>query len=150
VGEAISTYHIDYGFHIWSRRNSLTDYFVLTQLIIDDIYFPDGKQKLNQLGGGTYTVAGMRAWSRSVGFCCGLGPDYAGNYDGWFLRNGIDIAGALAGKVRPFAVTYFETASGRALIPGHGSLTEMMPQCTKFPLLSQRKGLYVYKDWRPP
>ena len=34
-----------------------TQYFTLTQMIIDDVYFPWGATKLNQLGGGTYTVA---------------------------------------------------------------------------------------------
>ena len=37
-----------------------TQYFTLTQMIIDDVYFPWGATKLNQLGGGTYTVAGTR------------------------------------------------------------------------------------------
>lgn len=49
-----------------------TEYFVLTQMIIDNVHLFAGKDRENQLGGGTYAVAGMRLWSDKVGFCCRL------------------------------------------------------------------------------
>lgn len=130
----------------------MTDYFVLTQLIIDDLYFPDGSQKLHQLGGGTYTVAGMRVWSKKIGFCCGLGPDYSGRYDHWFLRNGIDMAGApRPQKCVRSSVTYFENGErDERVVPGHGTFTEMMPQVFEIPASYRNaKGMYVYKDCDP-
>lgn len=69
------------------------DYYVLTQLLIDDIHLPSGEQHKNQLGGGIYAAAGMRIWSEHVGFCCAPGPDFEGNYDHWFLNNQVEISG---------------------------------------------------------
>ncbi|MCE5188696.1 MAG: PfkB family carbohydrate kinase [Eubacteriales bacterium] len=130
----------------------MTDYFVLTQLILDDLYFPGGGKKLHQLGGGTYTVAGMRVWSKSVGFCCGLGPDYTGNYDHWFQKNGIEMSGApRTQKCVRSSVTYFENGErDERVVPGYGTFTEMMPQVSEIPASYRNaKGMYVYKDCDP-
>ena len=72
-------------------------YVTLTQMIVDDIYFPWGAGKSGQLGGGVYAVAGQRIWDDQVGFCCLIGPDYKG-YSAWFLDNDIDVAGVLCEK----------------------------------------------------
>ncbi len=130
----------------------MIDYFVLTQLILDDLHFPDGSQKLHQLGGGTYTVAGMRVWSKSVGFCCGLGPDYVGQYDRWFLKNGIEMSGApRPQKCVRSNVTYFESGErDERVVPGYGTFAEMMPLVSEIPeSYRSAKGMYVYKDCDP-
>ena len=72
------------------------DYYVLTQILIDDLYFPGLEPRKDILGGGCYTVAGMRVWSDHVGICSGVGPDFAGNYDKWFQQNGIHVAAAMS------------------------------------------------------
>lgn len=126
-----------------------TDYFVLTQMIIDDVYFPWGATKKNQLGGGTYTVAGARIWSENVGFCCLLGPDFQDNYSTWFTENQIDLASKLMDKNCVHAkINYFEDGEREEiLLPGCGSHSEMLPRFTDIPDRYQTcKGMYFYKD----
>lgn len=128
------------------------DYYVLTQLIIDDVYLPDGTHRLNQLGGGTYTVAGMRIWSENVGFCCAVGPDYKENYDKWFIENGIHVVGAQRDRKCTHArINYFEDGEREELlIPGYGSHAYMMPQVSEIPgLYDSCKGMYLFKDCDP-
>ena len=100
-----------------------TQYFTLTQMIIDDVYFPWGATKLNQLGGGTYTVAGTRVWSDQVGFCCLIGPDFEETYSKWFRDNQIDMATVLKEKNTCHAkIHYFEDGEREELLlPGCGS-----------------------------
>ena len=104
-----------------------TQYFTLTQMIIDDVYFPWGATKLNQLGGGTYTVAGTRVWSDQVGFCCLIGPDFEETYSKWFRDNQIDMATVLKEKNTCHAkIHYFEDGEREELLlPGCGSHYEM-------------------------
>ena len=131
----------------------MPDYFVLTQLIIDDLHFPDHRAPMpGQLGGGVYAVAGMRTWSDSVGFCCAVGPDYAGNYDSWFLRNRVEVAAAPREKKCVHStITYFEDGErSEEPQPGYGNFTEMMPQVSEIPASwKHTRGMYFYKDCDP-
>lgn len=125
------------------------DYFVLTQIIIDDVAFPDGRRKDGQLGGGAYTAAGLRYWANKVGICSGIGPDFAGQYDEWFVQNAIDVAAApRTQKCVHAAVNYFEDGEREELsLPGFGSHREMLPWPREIPpeYLSA-KGMYIFKD----
>lgn len=124
-------------------------YFTLTQMIVDDVYFPDGAQKLNQLGGGVYTVAGSRIWSDQVGFCCLVGPDFEANYRQWFDDNGIDVAAVLKEKNTVHArIRYFEDGEREETpLPGCGTHQQMLPRFTDIPAnYDQAKGLYFYKN----
>lgn len=125
------------------------EYFVLTQMIIDNVHFPTGKDRENQLGGGTYAVAGMRLWSDKVGFCCRLGSDYDRDYNRWFVENGIDMPKTRFPKKCVHAdINYFEDGEREEiLIPGCGNYTEMLPRFTEIPEEYLRcKGMYFYKD----
>lgn len=125
------------------------DYYVLTQLLIDDVYFPNGAHKLGQLGGGTYTVAGMRIWSDRVGFCCAVGSDYAGRLDGWFLKHQIDITGGTREKPCTRArLNYFPDGEREEiLLPGCATHRETQPLVSEIPpAYAQCKGMYFFKD----
>ncbi len=127
----------------------MPDYFVLTQIIIDDIYLPDGQVMKNQLGGGAYTAVGMRLWSDNVGICSGIGPDFAGKYDQWFLTNGIDVAGAPRRERCTHAqVKYFPDGEREEiLIPGYGSHRLMQAEFDEIPAsYGSCKGMYLFKD----
>lgn len=126
-----------------------TEYFVLTQIIVDDVYFPWGDHKLNQLGGGTYTAAGLRFWSEHVGICSGLGPDFEPDYSQWFHENGIDVAAALReAKCVHAKINYFEDGEREELLlPGYGSHALMLPRFPEIPArYADCKGMYFYKD----
>lgn len=127
----------------------MTKYFTLTQLIIDDLYFPDGSFKLNQLGGGVYAVAGTRAFEPDVGFVCAAGPDYKDKFDQWFMKNKIDMAVALRPKPCVHSmITYFEDGERlERCQDGCGNYIEMMPQVCEIPdSFLNAKGFYFYKD----
>ncbi len=126
-----------------------TEYFVLTQMIIDNVHLFAGKDRENQLGGGTYAVAGMRLWSDKVGFCCRLGLDYDGNYEEWFSKNNIDMPKTRYPKKCVHAdINYFEDGEREEiLIPGCGNYMEMLPRFTEIPEdYLKCKGMYFYKD----
>ena len=125
-----------------------TDYFTLTQLIIDDVQFPDGSGKKDQLGGGTYTVAGTRIWSDRVGFCCLIGPDYD-RYRKWFDENGIHMAAKQTDKNCVHALIDYHEDGERdeILLPGCGSHLEMLPRFTDIPEdYRESRGMYFFKD----
>lgn len=125
------------------------DYFVLTQIIIDDIYLPDGQEIKGQLGGGVFTAAGMRIWSDSVGICSGIGPGFSGGYDKWFIENGIDVAGVLRQeRCTHSRINYFPDGEREEiLIPGYGSHRLMQAQFHELPERYVRsKGMYIFKD----
>jgi len=125
------------------------DYYVLTQILIDDLYFPGLEPRKDILGGGCYTVAGMRVWSDHVGICSGVGPDFAGNYDKWFQQNGIHVAAAM----RPERCThsrlnYFPDGEREELLlPGYGSHAIMQPKISEIPEeYDACRGMYLFKD----
>lgn len=129
------------------------DYYVLTQLLIDDIYLPSGEHRLNQLGGGIYAVAGMRIWSDRVGFCCSPGPDYEGNYDAWYLENNIEISGGRTEKNCTHGrLNYFPDGEREEiLLPGCASYSESQPQVSEIPEAYKNcKGMYFFKDCEQP
>lgn len=125
------------------------DYLVLTQIIIDDVYFPHRQPILNQLGGGTYTAAGMRYWSDRVGICSGLGEDFHEHYDSWFERNGISVYRApREEKCTHAKINYFPDGEREELLlPGCGSHARMQAGFDEIPGdLHGVKGLYLFKD----
>jgi len=125
------------------------DYYVLTQILIDDLYFPHEEPHKNVLGGGCYTVAGMRVWSDYVGICSGVGPDFAGNYDAWFLRNGIQVSGIpRSEKCTHSRLNYFSDGEREELLlPGYGSHALMQPKVSEIPSeYDPCKGMYLFKD----
>lgn len=125
------------------------DYYVLTQLLIDDISLPSGERKTNQLGGGIYAVAGMRIWNDKIGFCCAPGPDFENNYDTWFINNGIEISGGRRDKnCTHAAINYFPDGEREEiLLPGCASHRESQPLVSEIPPEYQNcKGMYFYKD----
>ncbi|MFQ7021236.1 MAG: carbohydrate kinase family protein [Blautia faecis] len=128
---------------------SSVDYYVLTQLLIDDIYLPSGEHHINQLGGGIYAVAGMRIWSNHVGFCCAPGPDYEGNYDSWFINNQIEISGGRRDKKCTHArLNYFPDGEREELLlPDCASHHESQPLISEIPANYKNcKGMYFFKD----
>ena len=132
--------------------NAPVDYYVLTQLLIDDVYFPNGEHKQNQLGGGTYAVAGMRIWSDRVGFCCAVGPDYPGQYDGWFRKHQIEVTGGRREKRCTRArLNYFPDGEREEiLLPGYATHRETQPLVSEIPPAYARcKGMYFFKDCEP-
>ncbi len=53
------------------------DYFSYSGLFVTHLVFPDGRTKMNLIGGaGAEAVAGMRVWSDSVGLVAHVAPDF--------------------------------------------------------------------------
>lgn len=126
-----------------------TDYYVLTQILIDDLHFNDGRCHPDTLGGGCYTIAGMRIWTDHVGICSGIGTDFKGNYDKWFLDNDIDVVGIPRNaKCTHSRLTYFADGEREEiLLPGYGSHALMQPAPTEIPAAYDScKGMYLFKD----
>lgn len=52
------------------------EYVTFSNLIIDDIVFPDGKSRMNALGGsGTHALVGMSLWNQKLGYAASVGED---------------------------------------------------------------------------
>ena len=75
------------------------DYVTFSNLIIDDIVFPDGRTSMNVLGGGgLHALVGMRVWSGSLGYAAAVGPDLAEQHRQALNAFGVDVRGL---AVRP-------------------------------------------------
>ena len=128
------------------------DYYVHTQMLIDDVTYPDGSHWENVLGGGTYAVAGMRIWSNYVGFCCAPGPDYTDRYDTWFNTNHVVISGGHRSKNTTHAhCIYFPNGEREEiLLPGCATHHESQPLVSEIPEnYKECKGMYFFKDCEP-
>lgn len=70
------------------------DYITFSNLIIDDIVFPDGRSSMNITGGsGLHGLVGMRAWSDSIGFAASIGADLDQKHLDGLTRFGVDVSG---------------------------------------------------------
>lgn len=129
------------------------DYFVLTQIITDDIYQSGALVYQNVLGGGVYTVAGMRVWAENVGICSGVGEDFTAMHGKWFGRN--DVHAGVTVKHRRSVhqfLNYFSDGE-REEIPqqGYSTLSEMQPLVEEIPpAYADALGMYFYKDCEEP
>ena len=70
------------------------DYVTFSNLIIDDIVFPDGRTSMNVLGGaGTHALVGMRVWNGRLGYAATIGQDLDPTHRQTLHRFSVDCAG---------------------------------------------------------
>lgn len=70
------------------------DYVSFSNLIIDDIVFPDGRTFMNTLGGaGMHALVGMRVWNNRLGYMAAVGPDLDPIHREALARFGVNAAG---------------------------------------------------------
>jgi sugar/nucleoside kinase (ribokinase family) len=70
------------------------NYVTFSNLIIDDIVFPDGQTFMNTLGGaGMHALVGMRIWSDSLGYAAAAGPDLDEVHRESLEQFGVDLNG---------------------------------------------------------
>ncbi|MCA9900858.1 MAG: hypothetical protein H6654_18115 [Ardenticatenaceae bacterium] len=70
------------------------DYITFSNLIIDDIVFPDGRSSMNVTGGaGLHALVGMRVWSDSIGYAATVGADLDQKHLDGLTRFGVDVNG---------------------------------------------------------
>ena len=70
------------------------DYVTFSNLIIDDIVFPDGRSAMNTLGGaGMHTLVGMRLWNGHLGYAATIGQDLDPIHLQTLQRFGVDCQG---------------------------------------------------------
>ncbi len=70
------------------------DYIAFSNLIIDDIVFPDGRSTMNVTGGsGLHALVGMRVWSDSIGYAASVGADLDQKHLDGLARFGVDVSG---------------------------------------------------------
>ena len=70
------------------------DYVAFSNLIIDDIVFPDGRSSMNIIGGsGLHGLVGMRVWSDSIGYAASIGADLDQKHLDGLTRFGVDVSG---------------------------------------------------------
>lgn len=70
------------------------DYATFSNLIIDDIVFPDGQTFMNVLGGaGTHAIVGMRVWNDHLGYMASVGADLDERHKVALERFGVDLHG---------------------------------------------------------
>lgn len=68
------------------------DYFTFSNLIIDDIVFPDGRTFMNTLGGaGLHALVGMRLWNHRLGYAAAVGPDIDPRHLQTLEQFGVDL-----------------------------------------------------------
>jgi len=72
------------------------DYVTFSNLIIDDIVFPDGRTAMNTLGGaGTHTLVGMRLWNGRLGYAATIGQDFDPALLQALQQFGADVSGLI-------------------------------------------------------
>jgi sugar/nucleoside kinase (ribokinase family) len=70
------------------------NYVTFSNLIIDDIVFPDGQTFMNTLGGaGMHALVGMRIWSDRLGYAAAAGPDLDAAHRESLEQFGVDLNG---------------------------------------------------------
>lgn len=70
------------------------DYIAFSNLIIDDIVFPDGRSSMNITGGsGLHALVGMRVWSDSIGYAASIGSDLDQKHLAGLTKFGVDVSG---------------------------------------------------------
>ena len=70
------------------------DYVAFSNLIIDDIVFPDGRSSMNVTGGsGLHALVGMRVWSDKTGYAASIGADLDQKHLDALTRFGVDLSG---------------------------------------------------------
>ena len=70
------------------------DHVAFSNLIIDDIVFPDGHTSMNVTGGsGLHALVGMRVWSDHLGYAASVGADLDRKHLDALNRFGIDVGG---------------------------------------------------------
>ena len=70
------------------------DYIAFSNLIIDDIVFPDGRSSMNITGGsGLHALVGMRVWSDNLGYAASIGTDLDQKHLDGLARFGVDVSG---------------------------------------------------------
>jgi sugar/nucleoside kinase (ribokinase family) len=72
------------------------DYISFSNLIIDDIVFPDGRTFMNTLGGaGMHALVGMRVWNGHLGYMAAVGSDLDPVHRERLNQFGVDVAGLI-------------------------------------------------------
>ena len=127
------------------------DYVVISNIIGDDLYLPNGEQKLGLLGGaGTYAAAGIRLWSDHVGIVSGVGSDFETRYGGWFQQNQIDTQGLIIRDTyTPRSWVTYETEDARTETPqfGQDHFLQMEVNMLDIPEpYHEAHGLYIFRD----
>ncbi|MCA9919427.1 MAG: hypothetical protein KC445_15820, partial [Anaerolineales bacterium] len=70
------------------------DYVTFSNLIIDDIVFPDGRSSMNITGGaGLHALVGMRVWSDHIGYAATVGADLDQKHLDGLTGFGVDVSG---------------------------------------------------------
>ena len=70
------------------------DYIAFSNLIIDDIVFPDGRSSMNVTGGsGLHALVGMRVWSDNIGYAASIGANLDQKHLDGLTRFGVDVEG---------------------------------------------------------
>ena len=72
------------------------DYVAFSNLIIDDIVFPDGRSSMDVLGGaGIHALIGMRVWNDTLGYAASIGADLSEKHRHDLRAFGVDVAGLI-------------------------------------------------------
>ncbi len=70
------------------------EYVTFSNLIIDDIVFPDGQSRMNTLGGsGTHALVGMSLWNQRLGYAASVGKDLNPTHHESLRRFGVNTDG---------------------------------------------------------
>ena len=80
------------------------EYVTFSNLIIDDIVFPDGQTRMNTLGGsGTHALVGMSLWNQQLGYAAAIGKDFQSSHREDLRRFGVNTDGLVVRDGYPTA-----------------------------------------------
>lgn len=122
-----------------------TRYLALGGIIMDDIVFPDGRTKMNTLGGGgVYAAAGMRLWASDVVVVARVGPDF--DFDLLAQVQVNDGGVHVTERPTPRAWQLYEEDGTRTQIPRVSSedwAGQLVPHPDMLPALNSTHGVHV-------
>lgn len=125
------------------------DYFTFSNVILDDIIFPDGRTSMNTLGGaGLHAAVGMRIWSDRVGYAAAAGRDFDPKHRQALTRLGIDLGGLVIREEfqtpRSWLVMEWDESRTEVQRTTPGDFTRMRVQLDDLPAAyRQARGVHV-------
>lgn len=135
------------------------NYYIGSTSVIDNLYFPDGREIKNVPGGaGIYALAGAKLWSDEVELRCGIGADYQAIFEAWYQVNHLSMASlTVVDPVTPVTEVHYHEDGERDEISKYGSEHYKLFEFKNSDLLrlaTEKCGIYVFRNadetfWAP-
>jgi sugar/nucleoside kinase (ribokinase family) len=115
-------------------------YIIAGNVMVDSIYFRDGRNNRDQLGGpAPFAYTGVKLWTDDCLLVCNVGADFYNYFDKWLKKNNVSIKGI---KIKYETCNHSELGYNDDGTYGH---TDFMPSIPQFDSYIQMERLGYLK-----